>query len=389
LNLPLKLLYLIGQLGLGGSERQLSLLLTHMDRSRYERAVVVFNPSPHYELTRTLEAAGVQVHAIPRSCQGIAARSAYLHRLFRELRPHVVHSWTVHDNPYAGLVGWLAGVPLRWGSLRDSLSATGFQSLPWGLRVLSLYSPMRIVVNANAIAQELKARKFPAHRIFTLSNCVDTALERKEKLEISTSLEQVISNSKHLVGLVGNLRPKKNHIMFIDALSNVLHVNTDTRGVIVGQPIPGEESYLERVRARIRERGMQERIILAGFCPNVPALMHTFDVVCLTSNYEGSPNVILEAMAAGRPVVATRVGGVPELVRDGLTGLLVEPGDADGLAAAVKKLLDDPALAERMGRAARETVEREHTCTLAAHRLTQAYHHALNARARLRAPLSV
>ncbi|MBU4202408.1 MAG: glycosyltransferase, partial [Acidobacteria bacterium] len=106
------------QLGLGGSERQLYLLLKHLDKKIFEPHVVVINPSPHVVLNDRLEAEGVRVYAIPENCRGILRRARYLYRLFRNISPHIIHSWTVHDNPYAGLIGWLARVPARWGAVR-------------------------------------------------------------------------------------------------------------------------------------------------------------------------------------------------------------------------------------------------------------------------------
>ena len=111
---PLRIIYLIGQSGLGGSERQLYLLLKHMDKTRFELHVVVFNPSPNYTLDDDLRKAGVMVHSIPDEVKGIPARTFWIYRLLRYLKPHVVHSWSIHDNIYAGLVGWLARDRVGW-----------------------------------------------------------------------------------------------------------------------------------------------------------------------------------------------------------------------------------------------------------------------------------
>jgi glycosyltransferase involved in cell wall biosynthesis len=96
-------------------------------------------------------------------------------------------------------------------------------------------------------------------------------------------------------------------------------------------------------------------------------------VVCLTSHTEGTPNVVLEAMAAGRPVVATRVGGVPELIADGINGLLVEPGDVEGLARAITRLLNDPDLAQRLASAGQQMVKQKYGCKHIVSQLEQLY----------------
>ncbi|MEW6716803.1 MAG: glycosyltransferase family 4 protein [Chloroflexota bacterium] len=235
-----------------------------------------------------------------------------------------------------------------------------------------------LVVNADSIVEELVSRKFPARRVFIVPNCVGTCVPNGQKAKASADLSAFgIPNGQRVVGLVGNLRKVKNHLMFVDGLSQVLAGFPDTRGVIIGQPIPDEADYPEQITTRIAEHGLSDKIFLAGFYPNIPAMMHRFSVFCLTSDYEGTPNVILEAMAASRPVVATRVGGVPDLVQDGVTGFLVNPGDVDGFAAAVKVLLDNPSLAERMGRAGRELAERKYSCEHAAKKLATLYLDAL------------
>jgi glycosyltransferase involved in cell wall biosynthesis len=132
--------------------------------------------------------------------------------------------------------------------------------------------------------------------------------------------------------------------------------------VIVGQPVWTEPDVPDEIRAEIAQAGLEDRITLAGAHDQAAALMSCFTIFCLTSDYEGRPNVILEAMAAGRPVVATRVGGVPELIEDGMDGILVPPLAAEPLATAVEKLLRDPALCRALGQAAREKVAASYSC---------------------------
>jgi glycosyltransferase involved in cell wall biosynthesis len=124
-------------------------------------------------------------------------------------------------------------------------------------------------------------------------------------------------------------------------------------------------------------------VILAGFHPHPPALLPRCYALCLPSDSEGMPNAVLEAMAAGLPVAATRVGGVPQLVADGVTGWLVEPGDLDGLAAALRRLLDDPAAARRMGQAGRQRAQADFSTSAVVPRLEAFYHGWLGGARRL------
>lgn len=354
---PLRIVYLIGQLGLGGSEKQLYLLLKNMDGKRFERHVVVFNPSPNYTLDEDLRQAGVKVHTVPTNCAGIGRRMLWIYQLLRQVRPHVLHSWSIHDNAYAGVVGALAGVPRRLGSVRGSLASRDFKQFSWLVRWLILHSVQGHLVNSKAIASELRLARVPGNRIRVLPNCVEIRQPQE-----SVTLVEVSPNSR-LVGMVANLRREKNYTMFVRGLAKVLPVFPDVYGVMVGQPILASDPEVpDQIRAEIEALGVQRRVLVNGFHANVAAILPNFEIFCLTSDFEGTPNAVLEAMAAGLPVIATRVGGIPRIVEDGITGLLVEPGDVNGFADALCVLLTQPEKARQMGLAGRKWVEREFSC---------------------------
>ncbi len=380
----LEVVHLIGQLGQGGSERQLHLVLEHLDPARFECRVIAFNRSPEGELHRALEGLGVAVEYVPESCRGIARRMAYLHRVLRRLRPDVVHSWTAHDNPYAEVVGRLAGVPARFGSLRTTLESTLMHEKRALIRWLILHGSRRLVVNSETCAAELSAAGIARERVRVLRNCVEVdagdAGEGAEHGEVADLSEHGITPRHRLVGLVANLRKVKNHLFFVDAMARVLPDFADLRVLLVGQPLPSEPSYPRRVEERIDRYGLRDRFVFTGYRPDVTALLRRMEICCLASKSEGMPNVVLEAMAAARPVVATRVGGVPELVGDGETGFLVDLGDAGAFAEAVSRLLEDPELARRMGRDGRQRAVARHSCAEAARRLEGIYREALEGR---------
>jgi len=350
----IRIVYLIGQLGLGGSERQLYLLLKYMDKDLFEPHVVVFNPSPNYTLDEDLRKAGVSVHPVPDECQGILVRIIWLFRLLRRLEPQVVHSWSIHDNPYAGLVGAVARVPLRLGSVRDALATPNFQQFSPFIRWLILHTVQRILVNSDEILHELNATGIPFQRITMLPNTVDI-----QRFRESGDLLEIPAHAR-IVGMIANLRHKKNHRMFIRGMAKILPDFPNLYGVMVGQPVPVSDPEIpNQVQTELLRLGVQNRILLSGFHANVTALLSRFEIFCLTSDFEGTPNVVLEAMAAGLPVIATRVGGIPNLVQHGLTGLLVARGDVDGLANALCTLLSNPDLTRQMGEAGRQQVKLE------------------------------
>lgn len=370
------MVHLINQLGRGGSERQLCLVLRHFDRTRFVHRVVAFNPSRHAPWNRELEEAGVQVLEVPESCRGAPRRLLYLARRLRSFRPHVLHSWTVHDNPYAGMLGRLLGAPVRWGSLRGKFLSEGVRRLSAFSRFLMLRSVSRIVVNCQALADELAAAGYPAERVVVLPNCVV-----RKSVEAPSDLEGLDAGGP-LVGIVANLRQCKDLPTFVRAMGRVLPRHPGARALIVGQPIPLEPDVPGEVEAEIERQGLEGRVAVTGFRADVPAILDRLAVFCLTSEREGMPNVVLEAMAAGLPVVATRVGGVPELVREGRNGFLVERGDDEALARHVDRLLADPGLASELGENGRRLASAEHDCGRAARRLAELYEEALEGRKR-------
>lgn len=365
------MVHLINQLGRGGSERQLCLVLSHFDRRRFVHRVVAFNPSRHAPWNQELEEAGVEVLEMPETCRGAARRLLYLARRLRGFRPHVLHSWTVHDNPYAGVLGRLLGTPVRWGSLRGKFLSEGVRRLSPLYRFLMLRSVDRIVVNCAALAGDLAAAGYPAERVVVLPNCV----VRETEGEASDVGE--LAAEGPLVGIVANLRQCKDLPTFVRAMGRVLPRHPGARALIVGQPISAEPEVPGEVEAEIERRGLVGRVVVTGFRADVPAILDRLAVFCLTSEREGMPNVVLEAMAAGLPVVATRVGGVPELVREGWNGHLVERGDDEALAGHVDRLLADPELASELGANGRRMASAEHDCGRAAGRLAELYEEAL------------
>ncbi|MFM8320106.1 MAG: glycosyltransferase [Chloroflexota bacterium] len=347
----IKVLSVIGTVGLGGSERQLYLLMKHIDRQVFDPHVLVFNRIGVDVLEPAFQQAGVALHWIPPDCTGIYRRTRFITGLLKDLKPHIVHSWTAHDNPYAAVCGGLSGTPLRLGSIRTSLKAPSFSELPAAYRWASLHSTGKLVVNSQSLVEELQAAGLAESKLYRLPNCVEISpLPEQPRLPADLG----IAPGRRVIAMVANLHATKNHFMFIDALAQVADEFPDVLGLIVGQPIPSEPEMPERLQAAIHTHRLERRVILAGLRSDVPELLPACYAFCLTSYTEGLSNALMEAMAAGLPVVATRVNGAPELVREGETGYLVPPDDVTSLAAYLRFLLSNPEAAHRMGQAGRQ-----------------------------------
>jgi glycosyltransferase involved in cell wall biosynthesis len=198
-----------------------------------------------------------------------------------------------------------------------------------------------IVAVSDATRAALLRQGYPAGRLVTVHNGIEP-VEPAEPVRL-TSGPTVLE--------VARLAEVKGQGILLAALAEL-----DATAVLVGRDLERGGGYETELRAEAERLDVADRVVFAGHRDDVPGLLAGCDVLCLPSSVEGLPLVVLEAMAQGRPVVATAVGGTPELVIDGETGVLVPPGDPGALAAALGKVLADPELARRLGEAGRSRV---------------------------------
>lgn len=369
-----KVVMLIGDLGVGGTEHQLFQMLCHIDHQQVECHVIVFRAAGNQEYTTALEALGIHIWTIPAQQRSILQRLRFVYRTLREIRPAVVHSWSDYLNPYTGLAGRLAGVPMRLGSLRGSLHSEGKAQIPRIYKMLMIRAVDKIVVNANGLAKELLAQKYPSERIIIVPNCIDATLYHNESsAPIADLSDYGIGATARVVGIIGNIRRVKNLPFFVQGMIPIVQQNPDVYGIIVGQEAPGYPGLRAELETLIQDAGVEKRILLLGYRDDVPALLRRMAIVCLTSLTEGMPNTIMEAMATARPVVATAVGGVLELVQDGVNGLLIQPGDNAGFSQAIQHLLDHPEIGQEMGRRGQMMIQQHRSCQHTAARLMRLY----------------
>jgi glycosyltransferase involved in cell wall biosynthesis len=273
-----------------------------------------------------------------------------LARYLREQEFDVIHCHLPPADWIGRLAGWLGGVPVRvttehgrglWKSpLRTVLD-----------RMLNGITDLRICVSRDIL--EIRARRegTPRDKLEYLPNGVDLALfESAARSKQDVMREFGWASSDPLVVSVGRLVEEKNYPLLVDSIAAVRERIPTIRCVIAGKGRRREE-----IDSRIREAGLGGNVRLAGSRSDIVDLLHAADVFVLPSLREGFPVSLIEAMACGKAIVATDVGGIPDAISDGENGILVEPGDARPLTEAIQKLLADRALTERLGRAALAT----------------------------------
>ena len=323
----------IGQLSIGGAEHQLAELMRDLDRERFD-PIVYSLASETGAVRARLEGLGVAVRTIGAS--GLV-RARRLAALLRADRVDLVHAWLFIANTYA----WAA----RRLGVRAPLvtSARNCKSQGWvhhAANVAAFRASARIIVNSGEV-RDYVVRRYAARpgRIDVVYNAVDTERFRPPAARPNGTLRVIT---------VGRLVAQKNPLLFVEAAARVRQEVAGARFTIVGDG-PLRTSIAERARAL----GLSDALELAGERQDVERLLAESHSFWLTSSWEGLPNVVMEAMACGLPVVASDVGGTRELFASGVEGFLVRPQHAEDFVHYGLELLRDDSLSRQMGAAAR------------------------------------
>jgi glycosyltransferase involved in cell wall biosynthesis len=217
---------------------------------------------------------------------------------------------------------------------------------------------------SRAVADSYVSQRIPVGKGTVIHNAVD--LSEFSRTDDSASVRSEFGWTCHesLVGVVGRLDWWKGHEYFLEAVAQVARQVPNLRGLIIGEPenTPKNREYYQKLQSLTKSLGLEDRVIFTGFRSDVPRLMSALDVVVLSSSVpEPFGRVIIEGMAAGKPVVATAAGGVLDIIEDGVNGLLVPPGNPAAMAAAILSLLGDSKRARRLAEAGQRRVHEQFT----------------------------
>jgi len=246
------------------------------------------------------------------------------------------------------------------------------------VRQYRLRKPDALIAVADAVAHALVEGGVPQHRVTTVRSGIAQGMAPSDGEGTEVRERLGISNGDCVVGIVAHILPHKGYDDLIHALALVKEKVPHVRCMIVGET--PRKRFLQRLLQLAERLSVRDRLTLAGVQEDVAPFLRAMDLFVLPSHTEGLPITILEAMAAGRPVIATSVGGIPEVVRDGETGLLVPERDPRRLADAVLRLLETPGLAKAMGEAGRKRIEEAFTLEREARQTSLLYGQLLGAR---------
>lgn len=350
-----RILNVVPTLMCGGTEHQFMTLSRRLDPARFTLEFAClrrWGPFVQELADRQIPLSEYRV-ATFRSVQALAQQARLMRHIARR-RIQIVHAYNFYGNVFAVPPARLMA-PVVIASIRDC--APYLTAMQKRVQRYACQWADCVLVNAEAVRDWLMAEGYDGSKIVVIGNGVDLTrftaapdpdgIRRALGLAPGTPLVVVVSRLARLKGL--------EHLLEAAAILKASH--PDARFLIAGETAPSETAYLEALTRLATEHGVADRVIFAGFRADIPGLLAGADVSVMPSLNEALSNVLLESMAAGAPTVATRVGGTPEALADGVSGLLVAPGDSRALAGAIARVLDDRPLAARLGQAARRVIE--------------------------------
>jgi glycosyltransferase involved in cell wall biosynthesis len=365
----IKILRVIARLNIGGPAIHVVNLNAGLDPARFEQLLVTGTESSgegsmlDYALSR-----GVEPFIIPEMINEFNLKPkdlkalTKLWRLIRYERPHIVHTHTARAGLLGRLAASLAGVPIIVHTYHGHVLHGYFSPVRTRLmrameRTLARRTDQIITVSERVKGELVSYSVAPPTKI----TVIPLGFDLKPFLSCQQQCGQFrhelgVADGARLVSIIGRIFPIKNHRLFLDAAAQVASQELSAHFVIVGDGVLRPE-----MEQHARELGIADRVVFTGWRRDLPRIYADTDILVVSSNNEGTTVSAIEAMAAGRPVIATQVGGLPDLIDHGQTGLLVPPGDRDGLATAMLSLLREPETACRMGQSARAMVQERST----------------------------
>lgn len=376
-----RVLYVNHVSNLSGAEESLLALLAGLDRD----AVTPILACPAGALSARAEEIGVETVPLPatrfRRTRNPLTMSAYafawvagtnhLRKIIRQVGPKLVHSNSATAHLYAGSVARKAGIPCLW-------HARDLRPLPFPARSLCRKTD-RVIAVSDAVADFLAASGLSRPLVTRIHNGIDLEAWRGQVTGRDVRAELGLGEDDRVLLMAAQLVPWKRHADAIRALTRILENQPAARLVLAGDDRFGEHAGLgAELKALAGDLGVPDKVVFAGYRDDMPDLMDAAEMILIPADAEPFGRVAIEAMALGKPVVGTRAGGLPEVVRDGETGLLVVPRFPESLATACLRVMENASLSRSLGEAGRARVA-EHfhieRCVRETHSLYQSMLH--------------
>ena len=374
---PIKIAILDHSPDIGGAETSILTLGKHIDRSQFSITAIL--PSEG-SFSRELDKIGIYTKVIYlpigllRLKRGDVFRSLlfilaylfyiqfFLTRLFIYLKKNkfdLVLTNTVKAHIYGSIAASLCHIPVIW-RFHDILSPTDFS--PLLIRIIVLFGrwfPKRILAVSKITKEYLAKNGLKDDKIDVIFNGIDSELFEIKDVSKDIRRELKIEDKTKLIGCVGRIIPEKGQKSFLLSISGVIKEYPETFFLIIGDVFLKEEAYKEELLEIIKKNGMEERIKFTGFRKDIGDVIRVLDLVVFPSVApEAFPLSVLEAMALGKPVIASNIGGVSEIIEDGITGMLIEPNHPEQITDRIVYLLSNQEIYSSIAQKAKEVANK-------------------------------
>jgi glycosyltransferase involved in cell wall biosynthesis len=361
---PTKILHLITSLEVGGAQHGLLLGLPRFAPDRYEH--IICSITDRMQMASLYRAKGIEVRTLGLNRKTDITVALRLRSILKEIRPDILHTYLLHGNILGRIVGRLTGVPTIIGSER-----TIGQARRWARLATKLTNPLTdaVEVNSNIGGKAIEeGLGVPHNKIEVVRSGLDVDAYRITKNRELIRSEIGVKEDQHLIVYAGRFRSVKGVEYGIRAFATALSEESS-----IHLALAGEGDQLHDLQLLVHELGIDDHITFLGVRNDMPELLSAADSVLMPSLTEGFPRTAIEAMAAGKPVIATRVGGTPEAIDDGINGILVPSKDISAMSSAIVRLSKDQALQKNLGEAGRQRAESHYSVETYVTRLKDLY----------------
>ncbi len=360
---PKRIFYFITDIDIGGAEKMLFELVQRIDRSKFIPDVGCLKGEGI--VGKKLEALGIKVRYFHIEKLWHIYKLSNIVSFLRQERFDILHSYLFHANIIGRVCGRIAGIPIIISSIRVCEKKKQYHL--WMDRITSWMVNLEICVSKEVKNFTIEKANISEHKLKIVENGIPDSF-----LDAVTSYRNKKAHSL-VVGTVARLSEQKGIKYLLHAAKRIIEQFPSITVIIAGSgPL---SSQLKELSTKLN---ISRNVKFIGFRNDIPELLSVIDIFVLPSLWEGMPNVVLEAMAAGKPVIATDTGGSKDLIDSNINGVLVEPGNSEALAEAILKLLGDPAQRQRLGESAREKVKERFPIDKMVSKTEQVYTQFLN-----------
>ncbi|KON27197.1 hypothetical protein AC481_05560 [miscellaneous Crenarchaeota group archaeon SMTZ-80] len=363
-SMALKILYVMGNTIFGGGERVFTQLISRLNKNRYELVCACL---PKGQLADKLEELKIPLCAIDFRHRFSIKTFLKLLKIVQSEKPHIVHSQGARVDFYTRLTARLARVPIIVSTIAAPVEEFNVNPIKRIIyifldRLTEKYVDKFIAVSESMRRKLITKHKIPSGKIVRIYNGVEVENYYYYSSDDYIKKEFNIGRNTLLVGTIGRLVWEKGLEYFIKAIKEIedstWQMKDNIRFLIVG-----EGELRRELENLVKELKIEQKVVFTGFRKDINKILSVLNILVLSSLREGQPMVLLEAMAAGKPVIATNIEGLDETIIDGVTGILVPPKDPASLAKVIASLLQNRDKAEKMGQAGRSIVEERFNIT--------------------------